>query len=129
MRNLALKTTLLILAQGIFLGTEIFAQDSKIKVDQPPKMEQLLKEKQKMNSSINLNDSYKIQVFYGSSEDAKKKNAEFKKDFKDVESTIIYTNPTFKVWVGNYKLRIHAERALLDIKKKYPTALLIKPTK
>ena len=59
----------------------------------------------------------------------KKKNAEFKKDFKDIETTIIYTNPTFKVWVGNYKLRIHAEKALIDIKKKYPTALLIKPSK
>ena len=51
------------------------------------------------------------------------------KDFKDIETTIIYTNPTFKVWVGNYKLRIHAEKALIDIKKKYPTALLIKPNK
>ena len=129
MRKLALKTVFFITLQFTFGSYEMHAQDSKTTIEQNPKIENLLKEKQKLNTSLTLNDSYKIQIFYGSSEEAKKKNAEFKKDFKDIETTIIYTNPTFKVWVGNYKLRIHAEKALIDIKKKYPTALLIKPNK
>ena len=129
MRKLALKPIFFIALQFAFGGYEIHDQDSKIKIEQDPKIENLLKEKQKLNTSLTVNESYKIQIFYWSSEEAKKKNAEFKKDFKDIETTIIYTNPTFKVWVGNYKLRIHAEKALIDIKKKYPTALLIKPSK
>ena len=74
-------------------------------------------------------DNYKIQIFYGSGEESKKKLLEFKRDFKDVEGTIIYSNPTYKVFVGNYKSRLHAEKFLLEIKKKYPSALLIKPGK
>jgi hypothetical protein len=129
MRKLALKTVFITTVSFTSVGIEMHAQDSKIIVEQNPKIENLLKEKQKLNTSLTVNDSYKIQIFYGSSEEAKKKNAEFKKEFKDIETTIIYTNPTFKVWVGNYKLRIHAEKALIDIKNKYPTALLIKPSK
>jgi hypothetical protein len=129
MRKLALKTVFITSVSFTSVGIEMHAQDSKIIVEQNPKIENLLKEKQKLNTSLTVNDSYKIQIFYGSSEEAKKKNAEFKKEFKDIETTIIYTNPTFKVWVGNYKLRIHAEKALIDIKNKYPTALLIKPSK
>lgn len=129
MRKLALKTVFITTVSFTSVGIEMHAQDSKIIVEQNPKIENLLKEKQKLNTSLTVNDSYKIQIFYGSSEEAKKKSAEFKKEFKDIETTIIYTNPTFKVWVGNYKLRIHAEKALIDIKNKYPTALLIKPSK
>ena len=129
MRKLALKTVFITTISLAFGWIEMNAQESKITIEQNPKIENLLKEKQKLNTSLTVNDSYKIQIFYGSSEEAKKKNTEFKKDFKDIETTIIYTNPTFKVWVGNYKLRIHAEKALIDIKKKYPTALLIKPNK
>jgi hypothetical protein len=35
----------------------------------------------------------------------------------------------YKVWVGNFKTRIEAERNLKDIKLKYPNAFLIKPNK
>ncbi len=100
-----------------------------VKVTQDPKIMELLKLKNKMNNSASQNDTYKIQIFYGTSDEAKKKNAAFKKDFKDIETTIVFTSPTFKVWAGNYKMRIHAEKALVEIKKKYPTALLIKPSK
>ena len=87
------------------------------------------KEKQKINNNISITDSYKIQIFYGSGEESKKKLSEFKRDFKEIEGTIIYSNPTYKVYVGNYKSRLHAEKVLIDIKAKYPSALLIKPGK
>jgi len=134
MRNLALKSVLFINLNYLFLLPCCFAQEGILKVEQDQKFEILLREKQKMNSSlnansINQNENYKIQIFYGTSDDAKKKLAEFKKEFKETEGTIVYTNPTFKVWVGNYKTRIHGEKAILEIKKKYPLSLLIKPNK
>jgi hypothetical protein len=129
MRNTALKTIFLISFTVLTLGSNSYAQESKTTLEQDAKFENLLKEKQKINSSISINDSYKIQIFYGSGEESKKKLNEFKKNFKDIDGTIIYSNPTYKVFVGNYKSRIHAEKILLDIKKKYPSALLIKPGK
>jgi len=53
---------------------------------------------------------------------------EFKKEFKDLDGTIIFNSPNYKVWIGNFKTRIEVERAMVDIKKKYPTALIIKPS-
>ena len=75
-----------------------------------------------------LNEGYKIQIFYGNSEESKKKLQEFKKEFKDLDGTIIFNSPNYKVWIGNFKTRIEVERAMVDIKKKYPTALIIKPS-
>jgi cell division protein FtsN len=129
MRNLAFKSTLIISLTTLLFSTKSIAQEDKTKVIQDPKFEQLLKEKQKINASIAINNSYKIQIFYGNGSEAEKKRAEFVKNYKDIEATIVYANPTFKVYVGSYKSRLHAEKALTRIKEKYPTALLIKPGK
>lgn len=129
MRKLGFKTAFIISAMALLFSSNCFSQENKTKVIQDPKFEELLKEKQKINADIAINNSYKIQIFYGSAEQAKKKNAEFQREFKNIESTIIYANPTFKVLAGSYKSRLHAEKALVEIKKKYPTALLIKPSK
>ncbi len=129
MRNLAHKPILLISFIFLLLCTKSFSQDLKTSVEQDVKFQTLLKEKQKINNNLSIIDNYKIQIFYGSGEESKKKLSEFKRDFKDVEGTIIYSNPTYKVFVGNYKSRLHAEKFLIEIKKKYPSALLIKPGK
>ena len=104
------------------------AQDGKTNISVDPKIDQLLKEKRKLNSGLFLNEAYKIQIFYGNSEESKKKLQEFKREFKDLDGTIIFNSPNYKVWIGNFKTRIEVERAMVDIKKKYPTALIIKPS-
>lgn len=129
MRKLAINSISLISFILLMLCTKTQAQDLNTSVEQDAKFQSLLKEKQKINNNISITDSYKIQIFYGSGEDSRKKLSEFKREFKDIESTIIYSNPTYKVYVGNYKSRLHAEKVLIDIKKKYPSALLIKPGK
>jgi hypothetical protein len=98
-------------------------------VNQDPKFEQLLNEKRKINSSITINNRYKIQIFNGSSDASKKTLIQFKKENKNYDATIIFSTPFYKVWVGNFKTRIEAERNLNLLKKKYPSAILIKPSK
>ncbi|WP_396143004.1 SPOR domain-containing protein [Flavobacterium sp.] len=98
-------------------------------VNQDPKFEQLLNEKRKLNSSITINNRYKIQIFNGTSDASKKTLIQFKKENKNYDATIIFSTPLYKVWVGNFKTRIEAERNLNLLKKKYPSAILIKPSK
>lgn len=105
----------------------LFSQKTEVKQD--PKFEQLLKEKRKINSGIVTNTRYKIQIFNGNNELSKKALVDFKNEFKDYDATIIFNTPNYKVWVGNYKTRIEAERNLKIIIKKYPNALIIKPSK
>jgi hypothetical protein len=106
-----------------------FAQASNNSIVQDSRFEQLLAEKRRINPSITVNDKYKIQIFYGHNEKARKTLSEFRREFKNTDGTIIFASPTYKVWVGSYKSRIDAERALKDIQRKYPYALLIKPNK
>jgi hypothetical protein len=105
----------------------LFAQE--ITLTQDPKIEQLLAEKRKVNASITINNQYKIQIYNGSSEESKKILIQFKKENKDYDATIVFSTPIYKVWIGNLKSRIEAERNLNLLKKKYPSAILIKPNK
>ena len=119
----------LVLFFFLFIGSKSIGQESKMTVTQDPKFELLLNEKRKINSSITVNDRYKIQIFNGDNENSKKKLIEFKKENKNFDATIVFSTPIYKVWVGNFKTRIEAEKNLNDLKKKYPTAFLIKPNK
>jgi len=113
----------------LFLSTKSYCQKESTNVIQDPKFEQLLNEKRKINSSITINDRYKIQIYNGDSENSKKALTDFKRENKDQDATIVFNTPIYKVWVGNFKTRIEAEKNLYDFKKKYPNAFLIKPNK
>ena len=128
MKNLSKHNLLYFFILSSFFCLSSRAQDGKTSVSVDPKIDQLLKEKRKLNTGLFLNEAYKIQIFYGNSEESKKKLQEFKREFKDLDGTIIFNSPNYKVWVGNFKTRIEVERAMVDIKKKYPTALIIKPS-
>lgn len=124
-----LKSALLTVGVLVFGAENLSAQENKTTLSQDVKFEQLLAEKRKINTSITVNDRYKIQIYNGDSENAKKALIDFKKEFKNLDGTIVFSTPVYKVWVGNFRSRIEAERSLSDLRKKYPNALLIKPNK
>ena len=121
----AVNSLFMLISLGFCLNTQ--SQNST--VNQDLKFEQLLSEKRKINTSLNINDCYKIQIFIGGNENAKKILNDFKQNFIDIDATIVFNTPNYKVWVGNFKTRIEAEHYLIDIKKKYKNTLLIKPSK
>ena len=110
-------------------NSNLYAQDEKVSVSQNPKYENLLNEKRKINASITVNDIYKIQIYNGDSETSKKTLTDFKREFLSFDGTIVFYTPAYKVWVGNFKTRIEAERNLMVFRKKYPNAFIIKPNK
>jgi hypothetical protein len=124
------KITLLSFSIVALLSTQnIFSQTKKSNIEQDEKIEKLLLEKRKNNSAITINDKFKIQIFFGTIEESKKVLIAFKKDFSQTDGTIIFSNPSYKVWTGSFKSKIEAEKALLTIKKKYTTAVIIEPNK
>jgi hypothetical protein len=112
-----------------FFNSNLYAQEEKVTVYQNSKFENLLNEKRKINASITVNDIYKIQIYNGDSETSKKTLIDFKKEFLSFDGTIVFYTPAYKVWVGNFKTRIEAERNLMVFRKKYPNAFVIKPNK
>ncbi|WP_188048899.1 SPOR domain-containing protein [Flavobacterium sp. GP15] len=127
---------ILALTKAFFLALTLFiscynsnAQATNITVKQDTKFEQLLNEKRKTNISNAINERYQIQIFSGESEKAKSTLNEFRQEFKDIDATIFFFTPNYKVWVGNFKTKIDAERNLIEIRKKYNNVHLIKPNK
>ena len=112
----------------IFLVNFNFCLGQNLTVNQDSKFEELLVEKRKYNSSLRVNEFYKIQIFNGPIEEAKKTLTLFKKENLSYDATIIFNTPTYKVWVGNYKTRIEAEKNILILKKQYPNLFLVKPS-
>jgi hypothetical protein len=118
-----------ILFATLLFAQNIFSQTSKKTIEQDEKIEKLLLEKRKNNSAITINDKFKIQIFFGNIEESKKTLLAFKKDFLLIDGTIVFSNPSYKVWVGSFKSKIEAEKSLIQIKKKYLSAVIIEPNK
>ena len=129
MKILTLKTAFQLALFFCFFSINLYSQVKNINVSQNPKFEKLLNEKRKINASIIVNDIYKIQIDTGDIESCKKNLVDFKKEFLNLDGTIVFYTPAYKVWVGNFKSRIEAERNLLLLKNKYPNSLIIQPNK
>ena len=102
------------------------AQNGNININQDPKIPKLLELKTEMAEANKIGDRYKIQLFYGD-------NNEASEVFKDYQSKysypaiIDYETPNYKVYVGNFRNRLEADRALLEIKENFPGAFIPKP--
>ena len=129
MKTLNKITAFSILIFTILYSQNIFSQTTKTIIEQDQKIEKLLQEKRKNNSGITINDKFKIQIFFGNIEESKKTLLAFKKEFPLLDGTIIFSNPSYKVWAGSFKSKIEAEKSLINIKKKYPSAVIIEPNK
>ena len=110
-------------------ATSMMFSQTGINVSQDDKFEELLIAKRKVNATLSINNRYKIQIYNGDAETAKTTLSDFKKANKNFDGTVVFNTPLYKVWVGNFKTRIEAEKNLLDLKKKFPLAFLIKPSK
>ncbi len=103
------------------------AQDNNINVSQDSKFEKLLNEKRKLFAAGVTNNTFKIQIFNGSTDEARKTLNNFRREFPNTEATVVFNTPNYKVVAGNFKTRIAAEHDLLEVKKIYKNALLIRP--
>ena len=129
MKFLTLKKAHKLAVIILFFFNFIVSKAQSVTITQDAKFEQILTEKKKLNASNTTSDRYRIQIFNGSNEESKKNLILFKKENKELNATIIFSTPVYKVWVGNFKTRIEAERNIILLKKKYPNSILIKPNR
>jgi len=102
---------------------------AQITISQDQKFEYLLSEKRKINTSITNTYKFKIQIFYGENQQARKVLNQFKQTYKDLDGTIIFSSPNYKVLVGSFRNKIDADRTRLEIVKEYPNALVVRPSR
>ena len=123
------------LSSNFFLFTFIFsmfwviqthAQIGTVEVNQDKDIDALLRLKKDVNKTL-LN--YKIQIYSGNREDAKKARLDFRKSFANWTTDMKFETPNYKIWIGNFKTRLEADRALVEVKRKFNYAFIFKPKK
>jgi len=111
----------------IFLGLsyQINAQEGKVSIDQEKDITTLLEFKKDLNTV----DLYKIQVYQGNRSGAEEAKTNFENTFNEWPISMEYETPNYKIWVGNFRSRLEADKALIKIKKNYANAFIFKPKK
>ena len=107
---------------SVLFANTIKAQEGVVAVNQDEDIETLLQLKKNVNKSL---INYRIQIFNGNRQGAKKAETEFKKAFSDWSPTMKFQTPNYKIWVGGFKTRLEADRALLRIKRAFKNAFII----
>ena len=110
----------------IIIGQLSHAQEGTIHIEQDEKIEQLLK---LYKTALKTSEYYRIQVGFGSYNQAESIKADVEEDFPDLPSKIDFDSPTYRVRVGKFKTKMEAERKFNEVREKYPNAMLLKPKK
>ena len=89
-------------------------------------MKKLILHKKEIDSEEYESNYYTIQLYYGNYLVAKEILDEFKTNYPEWKASIIFETPNYKVQVGNFKNYYVSLNKLSQIKKKYPSAFLLK---
>jgi hypothetical protein len=103
------------------------AQNSSVKIDKHAQIDALLKLKKELNADNTSSKNYKIQIYSGDMSGAKNAESKYKSSYKDWKSTLVFETPNYKVWIGNYRTSLEADRALKTIRETFDGAFIFKP--
>lgn len=120
------KTKFLLITMA-FLSISIstYAQDGVVSVDQDSDIDKLLEYKKDIKT-VNL---FKIQVYSGTRSGAEASKQNFLNSYNEWPVSMEFDSPNTKIWIGNFRSRLEADKALLKIKKKYNNAFIFEPKK
>ena len=69
---------------------------------------------------------YTIQIYYGGLEDADSILEDFRENYQEIKSNLIFETPNYKVRIGEYKDINIASQRLEEIRRIYPSSFIIK---
>jgi len=108
-------------------GFNLTAQEGTVTINQDREIEDLLRIKKSIEVTSNR---HKIQIYSGlSRSEAESVRSEFNETYSDWPSSIEFETPNFKIWVGDFRNRLDADRALIRIKKTFINAFIFQPKK
>ena len=69
---------------------------------------------------------YTIQIYYGGLEEADSIWKDFRENYQEIKSDLIFETPNYKVRIGKYKDINVASQKLEEIRRIYPSSFIIK---
>jgi len=127
MNDLRLKNINISLIGMVFFFAFAKAQTAQTTINQDQRITELLMLKSDLEKEGQLTDRYKIQLYSGSLNTASSTLKQYRNKVGTWSSSIKHETPNYKVWIGSFRNRREADRALMEIKKDFPSAFILKP--
>ena len=105
---------------GFFTTQTVFCQSEKSDI---MLVNELISKKRSFNKEFGY--GFRIQLYNGIETVARKTIRKFNYDFPEIKTHLIYRQPEWKIQVGFYNTKLEADRALLNFKRKYKSAIVI----
>ncbi|RZS98877.1 SPOR domain-containing protein [Aquimarina brevivitae] len=102
-------------------------QEATVTINEDPRIKRLADLKIQMEKEGKFSDRYKVQLYNGSLNKANEIIKKAQEIFPDWPSTIKYETPDYKVWIGNFRTKLEADRAHRKILEEFPNAIRFKP--
>ena len=110
----------------LFITSSVFGQENNQSINQDSSITKLLKLRTEYNKKVFESSFYTIQIYYGDLNEADSILKVFSEEFKEIETSLIFETPNYKVRVGNFKNIIDASKNLENIKRKFLGAFILK---
>ncbi|TWJ03452.1 sporulation related protein [Mucilaginibacter frigoritolerans] len=105
----------------------------KVEVVKDPLIDTLIARRASLSKGVGLGEEttsgYRVQIFFGSNrQDAYNAQARFSNEYPEIRTYVLYTEPNFKVQVGDFRTKLEAQKLQNDLRDKF-TSLFIIPGK
>ena len=121
-----LKIRILLVFIGFYLsGNSLYSQENSIRYNDTltKKFYDLKKDYSKR---VYESTFYTIQIYYGGLEEADSILEDFRENYQEIKSNLVFETPNYKVRIGEYKDINIASQKLEEIRKIYPSSFIIK---
>jgi hypothetical protein len=105
----------------------------KVEVVKDPLIDTLIARRASLSKGVGLTEEsasvFRVQIFFVSNrQDAYSAQARFSSQYPDIRTYVLYTEPNFKVQVGDFRTKLEAQKLQNDLRDKF-TSLFIIPGK
>ena len=121
-----LKIRILLVFIGVYLySNSLYSQENSIRYHDTltKKFYDLKKDYSKR---VYESTFYTIQIYYGGLEEADSILEDFRENYQEIKSNLIFETPNYKVRIGEYKDINIASQKLEEIRRIYPSSFIIK---
>jgi len=102
----------------------------KVEVVKDPLIDTLIARRASLGKNVAISDDaangYRVQIFFGSNrQEAYNAQARFLEEYPETRTYILYTEPNFKVQVGDFRTKLEAQKLQNDLRDKFTSLFII----